>query len=495
MVRAGRAERHRQPPGRTLDPGLVAATDASVDTMSDYPARLGPTDSVMWEIERDPVLRSPILVVALLDQEPDSERVRAAFERAVNTVPRLRQRIRRERFRPGHRWEQDPSFTLDHHLRRVRAPHPATMRTVLDLAQPILDHGFDRERALWQAHLVGGVDGGRAALVLKIHHSATDGVGGIELAGALFDMDASGTHISGDDFTPVPESRVRRLVDDAAAIAELSRRTASTAAHAVTSPIDFTQDAVRTATSVARLLEPIREPLSPIMRGRGLTHHLDVLEVPVDDLAGAGHAAGGTLNDAYLAAIAHGLSRYHERHGHTTRSLRVTMPISFRHEDDPMGGNRFSPVRFEIPIDIADPAARIRQLGDLAHRWRDDPAVGWTETIAAGIRVLPSSAAALALGSMFKAVDLDATNVPGIPVPVWLAGARVERLYAFAPPTGAALSVTLLSHVGTACIGLETDDAAIPDPAAFTECMIEGFDEVVGLAQPSPVPEPEEAGR
>ena len=442
-----------------------------------YPSRLGPTDSILWEIERDPVLRSPILVVALLEAEPDPDRLAAAFERAVAAVPRLRQRIRPGRLRIGHEWQEDPSFSLAHHLRRVRAPLPGDLRSVLDLAQPILAGDFDRHRALWEAHLIGGLEGGRAALVLKVHHAATDGVGGVQLAGALFDMAADGTHVSGDDFAPVPESRVRRLFDEAMGALGLAER-------AVRHPGALLSDVARTAGSLAHLLEPIREPLSPLLRGRGLIRHLDVLEVPMVDLERAAHHVGGTVNDAYLAAVARGLAEYHDRHGVRVEALRVTMPISFRHEGDPLGGNRFAPVRFEIPLDVDDPADRMRALGAIAHRWRDDPAIAFTEAIAAGIRLLPPAAASTLLASMFEAVDVDAVNVPGVPMPVWLAGAAIERLYAFAPPTGAALSVTLLSHVGTACIGIEADGAAVGDPRDLAECVQRGLDEVVALGAP-----------
>lgn len=462
--------------------------------MTSHQQRLGPTDSVLWEIERDPVLRSPILVVAVLDREPDAARLTASFERAVAEIPRLHQRIRANPLR-GQVWEDDPSFSLAHHLRRMRAPHPADLRTVLDIAQPVLSGDFDRHRALWEAHLVEGVDGGRSALVLKIHHAATDGVGGVALAGSLFDTDPDGDEGAGrPDAAPMPVSRVRRLLDETVGLAGTAQRVTDAAAQAARHPLAAARDAARTAGSVARLLEPIRTPLSPLMRGRGLTHHLDVVDVPMAELERAARHAGGTLNDAYLAAVAHGLTRYHERHGETVPSLRITMPISLREEGDPMGGNRFAPVRFEIPLGIDDPAERIRTLGTLAHRWRDDPALGFTEVIATGLRRLPPAAAAGALGGMFKGIDVDAVNVPGVPVPIWLAGAGVQRLYAFAPPTGAALSVTLLSHVDTACIGIQTDDVAVPDPESMAACIVEGLDDVVASgARPAPARRAESA--
>ncbi len=73
------------------------------------------------------------------------------------------------------------------------------------------------------------------------------------------------------------------------------------------------------------------------------------------------------------------------------------------------------------------------------------------------------------------------SNVPGAPVPVYAAGAKVERFYALGPPSGAALNVTLLSHVDTCCIGVVTDTAAIRDPDDLVSDLRAGFDEIVAI--------------
>ena len=83
---------------------------------------------------------------------------------------------------------------------------------------------------------------------------------------------------------------------------------------------------------------------------------------------------------------------------------------------------------------------------------------------------------------MLKCCDFVATNVPGAPVPVFSAGARVERLYAFAPPGGAAMNISLISHCDTACIGVVTDTTAVPDHATLLTCLREGFDEMITYA-------------
>ncbi len=441
-----------------------------------FPSRLAPADSLMWEMERDPVLRSPILVLALLDGQPDPARLHAAFARATALVPRLHQTVDRAPL-GGHRWVDAPDVDLSSHLRRVRAPDPATLRTVLDLAQSVLSDGFDRQRPLWEAHLVEGLDDDRAALLLKVHHSITDGVGGVALAGALFDPSAD---------PPRAETRPARTGDDTWArrgralidAATLPWRALPGVVRSVTDPLGATRDAARTAASLGRLLAPARTPLSPLLRGRGLVHRLDALEVPLAELAAAAHLVDGTINDAFLAGLVGGLQRYHEAHGAPVRALRVTMPVDLRREDDPLGGNHFAPLRLTLPTDVADPLERIRAIGALAHEGRDDPSLRWTATMARGLLALPPPFATVALGGMFKAVDLDAVDVPGVPGPVWLAGVPVERMFAFAPPTGAALSATLLSHGDQATIGVQTDRRAVPDPDVLGRHLRDGIEEV-----------------
>lgn len=86
------------------------------------------------------------------------------------------------------------------------------------------------------------------------------------------------------------------------------------------------------------------------------------------------------------------------------------------------------------------------------------------------------------LGTILKHVDVVASNVPGVPVPLYLGGAEVERVVPFGPTAGSSVNVTLMSYCGTCSVGVNSDTAAIPDGDVFIESMRAGFDEVVGLA-------------
>jgi WS/DGAT/MGAT family acyltransferase len=426
----------------------------------------------MWRIERDPVLRSPILAVGLLDREPEWRAVVATFERAIERIPRLRQVVAGSGIGGRRlRWQDDPAFSLDYHLRRVRAPHPGSIRSVLDLTEPWATSALDPARPPWECTLVEGLDGGRAAFVLKFHHTITDGVGGVDLAGSVFDVSRRGAAPEPASHAPkAPCSRVDQALG-------VMRAGTNAALH----PVGTATGAVRFARSVGRMLEPVPEPLSPVLRGRGLDRRLDVLEAPMADLRDAAHRLGRTINDVFLAAIAGGLHDFHERLGHEVPALRVTMPISLRLEGDPPGGNRFTPARFVLPIDDPDPARRAAIAGAIARRWRDEPAVGLTDVLAGALDQLPASVVTPLFGSMLKNVDVDAVDVPGLQHDAFVGGARIERMWAFAPPTGAALSVTLLSHVDTACVGIVCDVAAVPDPALLHTCLQTAFEEMLAI--------------
>ena len=112
------------------------------------------------------------------------------MERGTRLVPRMRQRVRGNPLSIAPpRWEVDPNFDLDFHLRFVRAGGDRTMRSVLDLAQPIAMQGFDRARPLWEALVVDDLVDGKAAMIMKIHHAITDGLGAVKIALVMFELE------------------------------------------------------------------------------------------------------------------------------------------------------------------------------------------------------------------------------------------------------------------------------------------------------------------
>ena len=439
--------------------------------------RMSGADALLWTISADPVMRPTIVALVVLDGAPSWNEVRARVDDLTVRLPRLRARVVGRgpgRLRP--RFVPDDAFDLDTHIRRIRLPAHGDMRDVLDLAQGMATSGFDPALPLWEATLVEGVGGERAVLVMKVHHALIDGVGGLAALSHLFAVAGTpsvpiavpGSDSADDTSTREPQGRellpsAVKVVDDAL--------------DAVRHPLHSLGQLAALSGSVARLLAPAPTPVSPIMRGRGVRRHAEVLDVDLPTLKAAARAWDATLNDVFVAAVVRGLGVYHEQHGATSPGFRTLMPVNVRAEGDTEGGNHFVPVRFVVPFhhDVAECVADVRRL---AMEWKHAPGLAVSDVLANGLSALPDPVARGVWGSMLRGNDVCITNVPGPPVPVTLGGAGVEGIYALSPPSGAALNVAMVTTADRACIAITVDAAAIPDSAKLAGCIDDGFAEV-----------------
>ncbi|HAS08922.1 MAG TPA: diadenosine tetraphosphatase, partial [Acidimicrobiaceae bacterium] len=155
-----------------------------------YETRMSDSDALMWNIEKDPILRSTITAVAVLDRRPDREALLHRIDRGTRLIPRMRQRVIGNPYSIAPpRWEVDPYFDLRYHVRFLNAGGDGTLRDVLDTAEPMGMQGFDRARPLWEFVIVEGLEGDRAAIIQKIHHAITDGVGGMQMVMTMIDLE------------------------------------------------------------------------------------------------------------------------------------------------------------------------------------------------------------------------------------------------------------------------------------------------------------------
>lgn len=462
-----------------------------------YGDRMTDADAVLWRIESDPALRSTIVSAWVLDGPPDADRFRRKLEICIAEVPRLRQRPVEDPLGIAPpRWEDDPHFDIDFHLRRLGAPGDGSLRAFLDLAEPIGMQAFDRARPLWELYLVSGLEGGRTGVIMKLHHAISDGVGLVRMTEGLIERSvdeeavASGrapaSPVAGfppdDALTRTTHALANRLATTLDRAGRLTRSLGRALPRLVTEPAAVVRGLAAQASSIGRLVAPVSEPMSPLMTGRSLSVRYDHIEIPLDALKQAARRVGGTLNDAFVAAVAGGLRRYHVERGRPVDALRMNMPINLRSGDRSRdAGNQFAPVRFAVPIAIEDPAERMRAIHEAVLAQRDEPALGLLEEISGVIGSLPGSGPALVSGAMMKAVDFTTSNVPGPRFPVYVSGARIERMFGFGPLAGAAINVTCFSYDGRLGIGINTDPAAVDDDALFAECLRKGFDEVLAI--------------
>ncbi len=451
---------------------------------------VAPIDYLMYRGEMDPRSRSSMMSVEILDRVPDWDRLRADLDRASRMVPRLRQRVVAPVLpvAPA-QWVVDPEFDLGYHVRRIRSPEPGTLRQLLDLAQTALAGPLDMSRPLWEATLVEGVsaEGGQAALLWKLSHSITDGVGGIELDRQVRSYERD------PDRGPMPPPPVPQdvastdIVRTAAlrlpfAVAAGTGRCAGGAlglvGRTVRNPAQAILGVGRFAGSLQRMIGPPPVEPSPLLSRRSLARRFETLDVSLDGLRRAAKDHGCSVNDAYVASLCGVLRLYHERLDAPVEAVPLVMPVNLRAADDPAGGNQWAVVRIAAPVGDPDPVQRMLAIREHVISGRAEPAINAADAMAPVLARLPMPLV-MALSSENISTDVQASNIPGHVQDTYIGGAKVLRNLPFGPLPGAAMMIVMLSHVGRCYVGIHYDIASVTEPELFARCLKEGFDEVM----------------
>ncbi|KUI01787.1 wax ester/triacylglycerol synthase family O-acyltransferase [Mycobacterium sp. IS-3022] len=453
------------------------------------PEELSPLDQILHRGEANPRTRSGIMTVEILDCAPDWDTFRAKFDTASRKVLRLRQKVVMPTLPTvAPRWVVDPDFNLDFHLRRVRAPAPGTFRQVLDIAEVAAQSPLDISRPLWTATLVEGLSGDRAALVVHLSHAVTDGVGGVEMFANLYDLERDPPPQPVPPL-PIPQDLspndlmrqgINRLPGT---IAGRMRGALFGAAHVagevIRDPISRLGSVVEYAMSGARVVGPVADP-SPVLRRRSLSSRSEAIDIEFGILHRAAKAAGGSINDAYLAGVCGALRLYHEAKGVPIDTLPMAVPVNLRSDADPAGGNRFAGINLAAPIGLSDPEVRIRHIRSQMTTKREERAIDMVGAIAPLVGLLPDSVLESMAGSFVNS-DVQASNVPVYAGDTFIAGAKVLRQYGLGPLPGVAMMVVLVSRSGYCTITSRYDRAAVTDQELWARCLLAGFDEVLAL--------------
>jgi WS/DGAT/MGAT family acyltransferase len=446
-------------------------------------------EAMMWRAETDPLLRSHGVVFELLDTAPGWERLIAAHEWAVSRVPRLRHRVVDDPSLLGPPAWAESDVDLEHHLQRTTLPDGATFEDALAVAADVHMAGLPRDRPQWQGTLVEGLPDGQAAYLLKLHHSLADGTAVVQLLDQLHSTTRAPTPGRATPPLPPPSSisepelAARHAGEAALGSAASALRLAGRATGAGIAAARDPGATVRFARSLARVVGSAPGTASPLLADRGLGRRLAALDFSVGELRAAGKAAGGTLNDAFLAGLLGGLRVYHDAQGATVGDLPIALPVSLRTADDEAGGNRFAGARIAGPAWQRDPASRIRLVHARVVAARDEPALDFMGMTSSVVSRVPPPLLARLTASFTRSLDLQASNFRGLDREAYIAGARILRTFAFGPAPGCGLMAVLVSHEGRCCIALTIGTAAFTDPDALIAAMDASFAEVLALAE------------
>ena len=462
-----------------------------------FERRMTDAEALMWTVEKDPALRSSFLNLTLLDRAPDFDRLRRRMARAVALIPRLRQRVVSPPARVAPpQWVDDSNFDIDYHLRRIAVPAPGDDRQLLNLAASLYEDAFDRARPLWLFHVVEGLSGGRAALLAKMHHTITDGVGGLRLSMQFIDVtrdapdpddvetgnDSEG---SGDEdglFASAAQAAGNRLRRNLGIARRTVEGVAGTVVHPTRVPAMAT-DSIELARSLVRQLAVVEPARSPLWTGRrSLGRHFEATSLDLDALKATAKALGGTVNDAYVTGIAGAAGAYHRAHGVDVHDLRMSMPVNMR-EDRSAGGNAFSPARVLVPAGIEDPVERFNEVHVRLATTKSERALGLAGTLAGVLNGLPTAVVVRLARLQVETVDFATSNLRGANFDLYVAGAHVVANHPMGPTGGTAFNATVLGYRDRLDLGLNVDTAAIDDPRLLRTCVEESFAELGKLGR------------
>jgi diacylglycerol O-acyltransferase len=454
-----------------------------------FDRRMSDHEAVMWALEDDPVLRSSFANVTITDQRLDVDRLRARMSTAVQRIPRLRQRVVEP---PGYgspRWDEDPLFDLDFHIRHISLPAPGTERQLLDLAALVSTDPFDRARPLWQFIVVDGLADGRGAFIQKLHHTIADGEAGVRLSAQFLDLERDAVESMfgdpGDDdeeeeqrgggFSPV--DALRRPFD-------LARRAMVETVVTVVNPLGTPAragEAIEAGRSVLRQVAVTDPACSPLWADRSLRRRLEILSLPLDRVKEAAERLGGKVNDLFVAGAVGAAGAYHRARGVDIEYLRMAMPISTRKAGDD-GSNAFTPTRMLMPAGIVDPIERFKAVRATIAGVRSEPGLAIAPSLAGLLHNLPAPVLLKAARHQVGTVDFTTSNVRGAPFELYVAGARILGNHPLGPMAGTAFNLTTMSMSGRLDMGLLIDLAAVGDPALLRDSLVASFDGLLSAA-------------
>ncbi|HKZ75669.1 MAG TPA: wax ester/triacylglycerol synthase domain-containing protein, partial [Actinomycetota bacterium] len=230
-------------------------------------------------------------------------------------------------------WVDDAHFDLDFHVRRAGLPSPGGRRELTDYAQRILSRPLDRTKPLWELYVIEGLEGGHVAALLKVHHAIFDGVSGMQLAAAVYDLERVPPEPPpAPPWNPEPEPAPADLLREAL-FEQLT--------HPVQAFINAVDQVVRApattafglgviATGLRSIFDMGTRPKSPLDVRIGPNRRFAMTEAPLQRFKDVKDALGGTVNDVVLTVVAGALHSLLKARKEPTRgrTLRVMVPVS-----------------------------------------------------------------------------------------------------------------------------------------------------------------------
>lgn len=367
-------------------------------------------------------------------------------------------------------WIDDDDVDLDYHVRSVSLRKPGSMAQLEVLVARLHSSLLDRSRPLWEVYIIDGLADGRIAYYTKAHHSGIDGKAGVEMAKVFYD-------VTPEIRVVPPPRRARRADRYQLGVSELLQAAASNSAKQYAKLGKLLPTAVKALAAAGKIvaarartkgerkldlgLAPRTIFNSSITNQRSYT----TMTLPLGEVKALGKRVGGTVNTVVMAMCAGALRRFLlERDLLPKESLIAAVPVSLRSADDNSMNNQVSMIRVDLATDIADVAARFKAIHASSEAAKAvvrelKPVLGADMPLTGAPWLMTGMASLLGRSDMATRLPPTAnvciSNVPGLPTPLYMAGARMINYYPVSIPNhGMALNITVQSYAGLMEFGL-----------------------------------------
>jgi diacylglycerol O-acyltransferase len=408
---------------------------------------------------------------------------------------RFVQRIEKPRLPVGKpHWQTDRHFDIAAHVHRIALPEPGDQSALQRLVSDLASTPLDPSKALWQVHIVDNYGEG-SALIARLHHSIADGLALVYVLLSLTDMTPNAPWPKGDDHEEGNDdhdswlggtafSLFKQGTSAAGSAVDLTKRAAWESARMISKPtriLDRLQQGADASYAASRLVLLSPDPPTPFKGDLGVIKRAAWSEaIPLRDVKTIKNMTHTTVNDVLVSAVSGAIRSYLLEKHQPTEDFRAIIPVNLRTEEE-MGklGNKFGLVFLSLPVSIEDPMKRLAEVSRRMSALKDSSEAA----VALGIlNIMGLSAAeiqSLILTIFATKATAVLTNVPGPPMPLYLAGSEIDDIMFWVPQAGRlGIGISILSYAGKVYLGVMTDAGLVPDPDRIIDYFYDEFDQL-----------------
>jgi WS/DGAT/MGAT family acyltransferase len=446
----------------------------------------------------------PLHVCSILDIDTSSmpggytfDRLRDALGLRIKAMPAFREKLADNRFNLDHPvWVEDKDFDVDRHLHRIGLPSPGGRNELAEICGHIASLSLDRSRPLWEMWVIENIagtdahadDGGRLAVMTKVHHAGVDGVTGANLMSQLCSTEPDAPPPDPVD-GPGDASGLEIAVSGAVKFATRPLKLVNVLPMTVSTIVDT----IKRSRSGLTMAAPFAAPQTAF--NANVTGHRNIAyaQLDLEDIKTVKNHFGAKVNDVVLALVSGVLRKFlHDRGELPANTLVAMVPVSVHDKSDRPGRNQVSGMFSRLETNIEDPAERLKSIAEAnSVAKQHSSAIGatllqdWSQFAAPAVfgvamRVYASSR----LSGARPVHNLVVSNVPGPQVPLYFLGGEVKAMYPLGPIFhGSGLNITVMSLNGTLDVGIVSCPELLPDLWDMADDFAIALDELLAATR------------